>query len=484
MAAPQVKKAIGNSASTTLSSSISNSATSAPLTSDTNFSAESGEGMVILDEGTASAEFAYSTGKTGSSLDIPLANRGLEGGSALAHNSGATVKGIITAGMWNDFTDSYLAEHNDAGTHKELVTLKGTSSSSAEIRLSEDTDNGTNYMGIKAPSAVTSSVTLTLPDGAGSAGQALTTDGSGTLSWASAGILSTTQYAPEGFLINGKIVPSVASNNLTVAIKGMDGNDPSASNPVYVRIDNTVRTITSALSVTKNAGTNWFNAGSSELATYAIDYFVYLGYNATDGVTIGFSRIPYANIYSDFSTTTTNEKYCAISTIASAVAGDNYVVIGRFEATLSAGAGYTWTVPTFTATNLIQRPIYETRQLLSVGTLSSAGTLPVFGLYNAVSYKLVGNYVYFNAVKINTSGGTAGSGANQISIALPFAISTRRHCLFGFYTNGSSFGININGQGVETQSTVALRKSGSALNCADLNDANTREISLDGYYEI
>jgi len=187
MAAPQVKKAIGNSASTTLSSSISNSATSAPLTSDTNFSAESGEGMVILDEGTASAEFAYSTGKTGSSLDIPLANRGLEGGSALAHNSGATVKGIITAGMWNDFTDSYLAEHNDAGTHKELVTLKGTSSSSAEIRLSEDTDNGTNYMGIKAPSAVTSSVTLTLPDGAGSANQVLTTDGSGTLSWAPSG---------------------------------------------------------------------------------------------------------------------------------------------------------------------------------------------------------------------------------------------------------------------------------------------------------
>ena len=137
--------------------------------------------------------------------------------------------------------------------------------------------------------------------------------------------------SPEGFLINGKIVPSVASNNLTVALKGLDGNDPSATNPIYVRIGDTVHSITSALSVTKNAGTNWFNAGSSELATKEIDYFVYLGYNATDGVVIGFSRIPYATEYSQFSTTSTNEKYCAISTITNAAAGDDYVVIGRLS---------------------------------------------------------------------------------------------------------------------------------------------------------
>lgn len=188
MAPPNIKKASGNSASTTLSSSVSDSATSAPLTSDTNFSAASGEGMVIIGESTANEEFAYATGKTGSSLDIPLANRGLEGGAATGHNLGETVKGIITAGMWNDFADTYLVEHNDDGTHNlsGTVVIDGTSSTSAEVRLAEDTDNGTNYMGIKAPSAVTSSVTLTLPDGAGSANQVLTTDGSGTLSWATA----------------------------------------------------------------------------------------------------------------------------------------------------------------------------------------------------------------------------------------------------------------------------------------------------------
>lgn len=166
--------------------------------------------------------------------------------------------------------------------------------------------------------------------------------------------------APQGFLINGKIVVTDAAG-ITVAIKTLAGTDPSATDPVYVRIGNTVRTISAALSVSKADGTNWCNAGSAELATKEIDYFAYLGYNTTDGVVIGFSRYPGANSYDDFSVTTTNEKYCAISTTTNAAATDYYEVIGRFAATLSGGAGYTWSVPTFTAKNLIQRPIYENR---------------------------------------------------------------------------------------------------------------------------
>jgi hypothetical protein len=166
-------------------------------------------------------------------------------------------------------------------------------------------------------------------------------------------------------LINGYIRATVASNNLTLAISTSPTSlvAPSATNPVGIWIGNTLRWITSSLSISANAGTNWFNAGSAELATREIDYFAYIGYNATDGITLGFARIPYARLYSDFNTTTTNEKYARISTITNAASGDNYVNIGRFAATLSAGAGHTWTVPTFTNANLIQEPIYETRWL-------------------------------------------------------------------------------------------------------------------------
>ena len=55
------------------------------------------------------------------------------------------------------------------------------------LKLLENSGNGTNSIAIRAPAAVTSDTTLTLPDGAGSSGQVLQTNGSGTLSWATVG---------------------------------------------------------------------------------------------------------------------------------------------------------------------------------------------------------------------------------------------------------------------------------------------------------
>jgi hypothetical protein len=108
LAADKLMYASGNSSSTTLASGVSNTDTSQPLTSDTNFAAKSGEGMVILDEGAATEELAYATGASGGALTTPLANRGLEGGSAQAHAAGATVKGILSAGMWNNLIDALI----------------------------------------------------------------------------------------------------------------------------------------------------------------------------------------------------------------------------------------------------------------------------------------------------------------------------------------------------------------------------------------
>ena len=227
--------------------------------------------------------------------------------------------------------------------------------------------------------------------------------------------------APQGYLLNGKIVPSVSSDNLTVALKTLAGNDPSSSDPVYCRIGDTVRQITSALSVTKNAGTNWFNSGSSELATFEIDYFVYLGYNDTDGVTIGFSRI-IGRKYEDFSATTTDEKYCAISTITNADADDYYEVVGRFASTLSAGAGYTWTVPTFDAGNLIQHPVNETRILEWQPTYSGSSSLTYTSVTEASKeYKVTGDRVY---IILSAGGTTGGTTSTTIGATMPFTNNT------------------------------------------------------------
>lgn len=401
MAAPKLKYAIGNAASTTNSSSVSNSDTSVPLTSSTNFQAAPtpGEGMVLLDEGNATEELAYSTGLSGSNLTTPLANRGLEGGSAQPHTQGSSVKGILSAGMWNDLIDALLnilTQSTGAVDTTKIVTPTGTQTLTNKTLTSPVINTGISGTAIVDEDNMISDSATKVP----------TQQSVKAYVDTNASIITTSKFAPQGFLINGKISVSVSSNNITVAIKGMDGNDPSASNPVRVRIGDTVRSITSALSVTKNAGTNWFNSGSSELATNEIDYFVYLGYNATDGVVIGFARIPYATRYGDFSTTTTNDRYCAISTITTAASTDYYELIGRFAATLSATASFNWSVPTFTAVNLIQRPIYDTRWLTCTPTWTGFSANPTNGVYRyQISYNKI--ICKINSVTAGTSNATS-----------------------------------------------------------------------------
>lgn len=280
----------------------------------------------------------------------------------------------------------------------------------------------------------------------------------------SSAVLNSLDYLskafPEGTLINGKIVPSVASNNLTVALKGKDGNDPSATNPVYCMINGTLRSILSALSVTKNAATNWCNAGSAELATKEIDYFVYLGYNATDGVVIGFSRIPYATQYNEFSATSTNEKYCGISTITTAAATDSYVNIGRFAATLSAGAGYTWTVPTFTPLNLIQRPIYETRWLEWLPTYTCSGAMTYTSVITGTKlYRIVENNVF---IVHYSAGTTGGSASNTLIMSLPMSVSASVSAN-GLILSAQTFDtVTITGVGWAYTTTMSCRKYDSS----------------------
>lgn len=85
--------------------------------------------MALMDEGTANEELAYSTGLSGGALAIPLANRGLEGGSAQAHSAGASVKGVLTSDMWNDLVEALtnvLVQSTGAVDTTKVVTPTGT----------------------------------------------------------------------------------------------------------------------------------------------------------------------------------------------------------------------------------------------------------------------------------------------------------------------------------------------------------------------
>lgn len=104
-------------------------------------------------------------------------------------------EGCAPSGI-NDAIRELMAQLKDfqSGAAGDSITVvgtlaaKGTSSSGADLKLYEDTDNGTNYVGFIAPASIASNVQWTLPSADGSSGQALQTNGSGTLSFATLGI--------------------------------------------------------------------------------------------------------------------------------------------------------------------------------------------------------------------------------------------------------------------------------------------------------
>ena len=101
----------------------------------------------------------------------------------LKQSSGDGIITIPTDAKDLQFTqfDGYkVLEINDGG----FVGVGGNSNAAGEIRIFEDSDNGSNYSGFKAAASTTSSVAYTLPAADGSSGTHLTTNGSGVLSWA------------------------------------------------------------------------------------------------------------------------------------------------------------------------------------------------------------------------------------------------------------------------------------------------------------
>jgi hypothetical protein len=85
-----------------------------------------------------------------------------------------------------------------------VITLSDTANTSTvnliidnqkEVRFRETTANGTNYIGLKAPASVSADLTYTLPATDGTAGQFLSTNGSGVLSFATAGLTGATSTA-------------------------------------------------------------------------------------------------------------------------------------------------------------------------------------------------------------------------------------------------------------------------------------------------
>ena len=174
---------------------------------------------------------------------------------AFLGSSGDTVIKPLTDAkdiIFQQFDGNKVLEINDDG----FVGVGGNSNASGEIRIFEDTDNGSGYVGFSAPN-VTTSRTYILPAADGSSGTSLTTDGSGNLSW-SVGVTIAND-----------------SNNRVITATGSSGLNGEAN----LTFDGSILTVSGEVSMTT------LDIGGTNVTSTAAEL------NILDGVTATASEI-------------------------------------------------------------------------------------------------------------------------------------------------------------------------------------------------
>jgi hypothetical protein len=125
-----------------------------------------------------------------------------------------------------------------------------------DLRFREATANGTNYVGFQAPATVASDVLWTLPAADGTAAQVLSTNGSGTLSWATGGA-GTTPTKIEVGNTKAEVTDTGSNGTFTVTTEGTG----------RLSVDSSGRTLFGGVTANANGGILQLSGGITFPAT-------------------------------------------------------------------------------------------------------------------------------------------------------------------------------------------------------------------------
>ena len=172
--------------------------------------------------------YTYGTGTQANNGDRIFIGEGGVDGNGDANNV-TTIGGQYFTDMLdhvagvNTASGAIIVDSNKA---IDEVIIGNHASAGGTLKLNEGTGNGTSFIGLKAPNSVTATTTFVLPDGDGTAGQFLKTDGSKNLAWSTvnqfidlAGDTGTDTYNTAETLTfagTGGMVQTVTDNTVTV----------------------------------------------------------------------------------------------------------------------------------------------------------------------------------------------------------------------------------------------------------------------------
>jgi len=256
-----------------------------------------------------------------------------------------------------------------------------------------------------------------------------------------------------GFAVNASLANSVGSSELTVALKGADGNDPSASNPVLLPFRSatagtgtiTVRTVTAATSITINSTATLATSNSVAFSLWVVAF--------DDGGTI---RLGVINCLSTLDIYPLQQQGIASSTAedngadnahvfytGSAVTSKPYIVLGRLIWNSGLATAGTWNAVADVVVNmapgvklpgLVVQPVISRDSAVATGTTTIPfdDTIPQNTEGDQYMSKAITPTVAANLLRVSHRGSYASSTSisgmtaalHQDSVANALAVST------------------------------------------------------------
>ena len=216
------------SVETTLAGSLSNSATTMTVAAGTAAALLGGVTLdagnvdiftVAIDPDTANEEICYITANSGNDFTIV---RGQAGSTAISHNSGATIKHVLTSSDLIFFRNGVATA--DGAIPESIVTTKGDVLAASASGVVARVALGSNGYVLTADSTQTAgikwaAVSNEIPSQTGNGGEYLTTDGS-TVSWSPINIAINAKTDNYTLIASdaGKLITMTSSSNKTITV--------------------------------------------------------------------------------------------------------------------------------------------------------------------------------------------------------------------------------------------------------------------------